>query len=87
MKKLNFKNGKISLAEGEGVGKHHMILENPEVEVFKKDNDTILIKTGSCKTEVTHPEHATIVIPENSEIEVFIQEEYDPEKQYRKVMD
>lgn len=87
MEKLKFVNGRISLAEGEGAGKHHMVLEKPEVEVFKKNKDILVIKTGQYSTEVTHPEHATIVIPVQSEIEVFIQEEYDPETEYRKVRD
>ena len=87
MEKLKFVNGKISLAEGEGAGKHHMVIEKPEVEIFKKDKDVLLIRTGKYATEVIHPEHATIIIPKETEIEVFIQEEYDPETEYRKVRD
>ena len=86
MKKLKFINGRCSIAEGEGVGKHHCVLETPGTEVFKNTDGSLLIKVGE-QTELDHPEHGTIILPADTDFEVRIQREYDPEKQWRQVQD
>jgi hypothetical protein len=87
MEQIKFKNGRVTVAVGEGAGKRHEVLEAPGVEIFKNDNGNLLIKTADHETTLIHPEHGTITLPKNDEIEVFIQEEYSDIGEYRKVMD
>ena len=86
MEKLNFKNGKVTVAVGEGAGKRHEVLEVKGIKAFKT-NRGVLIRTKNEPTKITHPRHGIIEFPKNDEMEFIIQEEYNDIGEYRKVKD
>jgi hypothetical protein len=87
MKKLlKAVNGRYIVAVGEGAGKRHEVIDVPGLEVFE-ENGHIVLKTADLPTKITHPEHAEILLPENDEMTIYIQEEYNDVGEYRKVRD
>ncbi len=73
-KKVNTKNGKFILAEGEVTGHAHAVVDD-ELEVYEKDG--ILYIKASRPFTVVHEEHKPITI-EAGIWEVDRQREYDP---------
>jgi hypothetical protein len=90
MKKVISKLGKdvATLAYGEVTGHSHSIYGGTAELYNNGDKDVNLLRTlTDTDSELKHEDHATILIPGLQEAEVFIQEEYDPENEYRKVID
>jgi len=91
MKKIKSKLGEniATLAYGEVTGHSHSIYGGTAELYNDGDKDINILKTiTETDSELIHEDHATIIIPvEEQELEIFIQEEYDPESEYRKVTD
>lgn len=88
MKKIESKLGKevCTLAYGEVTGHSHSIFGGTAqlFETNDKDINKLIVDSYSS---LTHEDHATIILPQKEELEVFIQEEYDPELEWRKTQD
>jgi hypothetical protein len=73
-------NGRHVLAEGEATGHHHTIQATPDTRLVTagEANELRMWLSLTAPAELTHQEHATIVIPPG-DYEVIRQQEYVPE--------
>jgi len=85
--KLTLKSDGI-IREGEQTGHMHTVVggtlqENKGFQPFNRwDNTPEMLVQASNGASVTHPEHATLTLP-NGNYEVIIQREYDEEQDIR----
>jgi aspartokinase-like uncharacterized kinase len=88
LKKIENKNGIITLALGEITGHHHSILcTDAQAELFEDKNGKRILSTKE-EIELDHQEHGVVLLPAKTEFEVYIQEEYNPlSRENRKVVD
>lgn len=77
----------VTLAYGEVTGHSHSIYGVAKTKLYETEDKSInRLAVKEAEAALTHEEHCDIMLP-TKEIDVFIQEEYDPEGEYRRVTD
>ncbi len=79
---------RLVLAEGEATGHKHQVTEADieGAELYQLGDRMILRVTAKGGVSITHPEHAAILVAPGA-YEVRIAQEYDEERDFRKVVD